>query len=182
MGLIQKLTPGVICRWPSPDLGSRMCLPVPWDKKKGHEMSPNYGHIYNHGEGLWNENISCHINKQEMSQPSAISGLQMWMRAPQTAIHQMPPPPQRLQRCLGGGNARSSHLALLQVNKETGFGPRYLRCIWKEWIQWAQRLTFPTHRMPTSLYLIFDVQTACSLCCKLVYSLTLPPTSLEQFS
>ena len=38
---------------------------------------------------LWNENISCHINKQEMSQPSAISGLQMWMRAPQTVIQWM---------------------------------------------------------------------------------------------
>ena len=38
--------------------------------------------------------------------------------------------------------------------------------------------------MPTSLtwYLIFDVQTACSLCCKLVYSLTPPPAFLEQFS
>ena len=34
---------------------------------------------------VWNENISCHINKQEMSQPSAISGFQMWIRAPQTA-------------------------------------------------------------------------------------------------
>ena len=31
----------------------------------------------------------CHINKQEMSQPSAISGLQMWMRAPQAAIQWM---------------------------------------------------------------------------------------------
>ena len=39
------------------------------------------------------------------------------------------------------GNARSSHLPLLKLNKETGFGPRYLRCIWKEWIQWVQRLT-----------------------------------------
>ena len=40
---------------------------------------------------MWNENIFCHINKQEMWQPSAISGLQMWMRAPQTEI-QLPPP------------------------------------------------------------------------------------------
>ena len=31
---------------------------------------------------LWSENISCHINKQEISQPSVTSGLQMWMRAP----------------------------------------------------------------------------------------------------
>ena len=28
----------------------------------------------------------------------------------------------------------------------------------------------------------FDVQTTCSLCCKLVYNLTPPPTSLEKFS
>ena len=28
---------------------------------------------------LWNENISCHINKQETSQLSGVSGLQMWM-------------------------------------------------------------------------------------------------------
>ena len=25
-------------------------------------------------------------------------------------------------------------------NQETGFDPRQLRCIWKEWIQWAPRL------------------------------------------
>ena len=42
---------------------------------------------------FWNENISCHINKQEMSQPLAISGLQMWMRAPKTVIEGMLPPP-----------------------------------------------------------------------------------------
>ena len=30
------------------------------------------------------ENISCHINKQEMSQSSVISGLQMWIRSPKT--------------------------------------------------------------------------------------------------
>ena len=38
---------------------------------------------------VWSEDISCHITKQEMSQPSAISGLQMWMRAPQAAIQWM---------------------------------------------------------------------------------------------
>ena len=31
-------------------------------------------------------------------------------------------------------------------------------------------------------YLIFDLQRACSLCCKLVCRLTSPPASLEQFS
>ena len=33
---------------------------------------------------LWNENISFHINKQEIAWPSAISGLQMYTRAPKT--------------------------------------------------------------------------------------------------
>ena len=35
----------------------------------------------NSGLDMWNESISCYINKQEMSQPLAISGLQMWLRA-----------------------------------------------------------------------------------------------------
>ena len=59
-----------------------------------------------------------------MSQPSAISGLQMLngggAGTPKTAIQQMLPYPQ-------WGNARSSHLShlpLLKKNKETGFGPR----------------------------------------------------------
>ena len=38
-----------------------------------------------------------------MSQPSAISGLQMWMMAPKTVIQQMLPPPvviaEELQEC-----------------------------------------------------------------------------------
>ena len=38
------------------------------------------------------ENISCHNNKQEMSQPSVISGLRMWIRSPKTVIQQMPAP------------------------------------------------------------------------------------------
>ena len=32
---------------------------------------------------LWNENIACHINKQEIAWLSVISGLQMYTRAPQ---------------------------------------------------------------------------------------------------
>ena len=33
---------------------------------------------------FWNENISCHINKQEIARPSVISGLQMYTRTPKT--------------------------------------------------------------------------------------------------
>ena len=36
-----------------------------------------------------------------MSQPSAISGLQMWMRAPKTAIQQMLPLPMVIAEELG---------------------------------------------------------------------------------
>ena len=45
-------------------------------------------------------------------------------------------------------------------------------------------LHLPIQRMPNSLTwcLIFDAQTACSLCCKLVCSLTPPLAFLEQFS
>ena len=50
---------------------------------------------------LWNKNISCHINQQEMSQPPAISGLQMWRRAPITAIQQILPPPRVIAEELG---------------------------------------------------------------------------------
>ena len=79
-----------------------MSLPGLWDQnKKGHELSPKYGWIYYHGEGLWNENISCHINQQEMSQPSVISGLQKWKKAPQTEIQQMLPSPTMIAEELG---------------------------------------------------------------------------------
>ena len=41
---------------------------------------------------VWNENISCYINEQEMSQPSVISVLQMQMRVPKNVIQHMLPP------------------------------------------------------------------------------------------
>ena len=42
--------------------------------------------------------LSCHINKQQMSQPSVISGPYMLMRAPQTVVQQMLTPPWWLQK------------------------------------------------------------------------------------
>ena len=53
-------------------------------------------------EWNWNENISFHINKQEISQPSVISGLQIWIRVPKTVIQQMLPPPMVIAVELGG--------------------------------------------------------------------------------
>ena len=120
---------------------------------------------------LWNETISCHINKQEMSQPSAISGLQMWMRAPW-----MLPPPTVIAEELGECKK--------QGNKETGLIPDSWDSYERNEFNEPRGLHLPRHRMLNSLtwYLIFEVQTACSLCCKLVYNLTSPPASLEQFS
>ena len=51
----------------------------------------------------------------------------MW--APQTVIRQRLPPPTVFAE---EGKARNIHLLLLKVNKETEFGPRELRYIWKE--------------------------------------------------
>ena len=134
---------------------------------------------------MWNENISWHINKQKMSQPIGISGPQMWMRAHQSGIQQMPPP--RTVTAEKLGNARISHLPqlpLLNVNKETEFGPRQPKCNERNGFSESKGWHFPIPRTLSSLtwYLIFDVQNDCSLCCKLVYSLTPPPASLKQFS
>ena len=118
----------------------------------------------------------CHINKQEMSQPSAISGLQLWVRAPQMVIQRILPTPTVISEEWGEFKK--------QGELRNRIGPRQLRCIWKEWMQQAQRFASPMHRTLNSLpgYLTFAVQTACCLCCKLVYSLTPHLASLEQFS
>ena len=125
---------------------------------------------------LWNENISCLINKQEMPQPSAISSLQMWMRAPKTEIQWMLPPHKVFAEELGECKRQGE-----QGNRiSPGSWDAYERNGFSE----PRGLHLPIHRMQNSLtwYLIFDVQTAYSLCCKLIYSLTSPPASLEQIS
>ena len=120
--------------------------------------------------GIWNESISCHINTQEMSQPSAISpnmneGSQNWFSGCRWW----------LQRTWG--NARS------RMNKETGLAPYCWGAYARNEFSKSRGLYLPIGRMWNSLtwYLIFDVKTA-SLCWKLVYSLISLPASLEQFS
>ena len=117
-----------------------------------------------------------------LSQPSVTSGLQRWMRALQTVTQQILPPHPHGD-CWGAGDTRSCHQPLLRVNSRQD-GPRQLRFTWKGKIQWAQRLVSSHQRMRNffTWYLIYDVQTSCSLCCKLIYSLTPPSASLEQFS
>ena len=111
-----------------------------------------------------------------MSQPSAISGLQIWMRAPKTAIQQMLPHSAVIAEELGECKK--------QGNKETGLTPDSWDSYERNELSEPRGLHLPRHRMLNSLtwYLIFEVQTTCSLCCKFVYSLTYLPTSLEQFS
>ena len=79
---------------------------------------------------------------------------------------------------------RSWRSARSKVSKETGLAPDSRGAYERNEFSETRGLCLPVHRMLNSLtwYLIFDVQTDRSLCCKLVYSLTSPPASLEQFS
>ena len=79
---------------------------------------------------------------------------------------------------------RSCKNARSKVNKRTGLVPDSWGAYERNEFSETRGLHLPIHRMPNSLpwYLISDVQTACFLCCKLVYSLTSSPASLEQFS
>ena len=98
----------------------------------------------------------------------------------------------------GERSSHLGHLPLLKLNKGTGFGPRELRCIWKEWIQWAQRLASSHMQYAKFLHLksdfsysspwnckvrlsdwtttIFDVQTAFSLFTNFITWLPLLPS------
>ena len=80
--------------------------------------------------------------------------------------------------CWGAGGCKK------QGEEETGVGPDSWGAYKRHEFSEPGGLHLPTQRMLNSLtcYLIFDVHTACSLCCKLVYSLASPPASLEQFS
>ena len=97
-----------------------------------------------------------------------------------SATPPMPHPPWWLLR--NWGNARSSQPPLLKVNKKTGLAPDSWGAYERNEFSKPRVLHLHIHRMLDLLYLIFDVQTACSLCCKLVFSLTYPPASLRQFS
>ena len=146
-------------------------------KKKVMKCFPNMVKFITIGR-LWNENISWHINKQTMLQPSAISVLQMWMRAPQTAIRKILPPSSQHWLLRNWKNARR------KVNKRTRLAPDSWDAYEMNAFNEPRGVHLPIYWMLNSLtwYLIFDVQTACSFCCKLVYSLTSPPASLEQYS
>ena len=155
--------PWPLSPWPSSSHFSYPCL------RRACFFKQNPAKMLLHSHQVWNENTSCHINKQQMSQPSVISGLQMWMRAPKTEIQCMLPP------CWG---ARGMQEARWTGNR---LAPESWGAYERNGNSEPRGLHLPIHTMLNSLtwYLIFDVQPAQSVCCKLVYSLIslLPPWS-----
>ena len=123
---------------------------------------------------LW-ENISCHINKQEMSQPSLISSLQMWMWAPQPAIWQMLPPTTVIAEELGDYK---------KVNKETGLAPDSWGAYERNEFSYPRGL--PSSHTQNAIFLNLILDLWCSdcllpllqTCCKPDF----PTASLESFS
>ena len=127
---------------------------------------------------MWNDNTSCHINKQEMSQPSVTSGLQMWMRAPKLRSSGCCHPQRWLLR--SWGNAVICH-SLRWLRKQDWPQIDSWGAYGRNKLSESRGLHLPIHRMPNSLtwYLIFDAQPACCPCCKLEYSPTSPSCLLE---
>ena len=80
----------------------------------------------------------------------------------------LPPPPHNGDSWGVQGNARN------KGNKKTGLAPDSWGAYERNGFSEPRGLHLPIHRMLNSLtwYLISDVQTACSLCCKFEYSLT----------
>ena len=121
-------------------------------------------------------NSSRFLHWQAGSLPLAPHGKpgKMLMRRPQTVIQQMLQPSTLIADELG--QCRS------KVNKETGLASDSWGIHERNEFSEPRDLHLPIHRMLNSLTSSLVVQTACSLCCKLIYSLTSPPASLEQFS
>ena len=114
---------------------------------------------------LWNETISCHTNKQEMSQRPAISGSKCEWGLPKpwsSGCYHLPTVV-----------AEEPGACKQQGEQGKRIDPRQLSCIGKEWIQWAQRLACPHTENAKFLNLIPDLRWQCP---------TSPPGSLDQFS
>ena len=86
--------------------------------------------------------------------------------------------------CWGPRGMQEQLSATPEAEQGNRFGPdSWGECERNEFSE-PRGLHLPIHRMLNSLirYLIFDIQTACSLSCKLGYSLTSLLASLKQFS
>ena len=92
---------------------------------------------------MWKETISCHINLEEMPQPSPISHLQIWMRAPQTMIQRVLPPTaviaEELEECKN------------KVSKETQLAKDSWSTYERNEFSEPRGLQLPTHRRLNSL-------------------------------
>ena len=142
-------------------------------EEEGQKDSWPFGVQVPQGSVKWK--YLCCTSTQEMSQPSVISGLRMWRRAPQTGIQQVLPPPGVIAEELGEGKKQSSATPWKQYWPQTA-EVHMKRNEFRE----PRGLHLPLRRTLNSstCYLIFDVETACSLCCKCVYSLISPSASL----
>ena len=127
---------------------------------------------------LWNENISCHINKQKCHshQRYLASNCEWGLPKLRSRGCSHTPPPHSSD---GRGCCHSPHSSgdCWGVGRKQGEqGNRTGPDSWSAWekneCSEPRGLHLPIHRMLNSLtgYLIFAVQTACSLFCKLVYS------------
>ena len=87
-------------------------------------------------------NSSSHINKQGCNShqwfQASKSEWGLWRGSTMPEIQHATTPTVTAKE-LGVGWGGGAGVRNQRQNK-TGFGPRQLRCIWKEWIQWAQRL------------------------------------------
>ena len=94
-----------------------------------------------------------------------------------------------MHACIGEGQGNSLQYSCLENPRDRGAWWAAVYGVAQSWtrlkrLSSGRGLHLPMLRMLNSLtwYLIFGVQVACSLCCKLVYSLTSPSACLEQFS
>ena len=118
-----------------------------------------------------------------MSQPSAISGLQIWMRAPKTAIQQMLPHSTVTAEELGECKK--------QGNKETGLTPDSWDSYERNELNEPRGLHLPIYRilnfltwdiwLPLLKYNFFDVKTPCSLLQNFYKSWLLPTHPQSSF-
>ena len=95
-----------------------------------------------------------------------------------------PLPPWWLLSCWGGRMQEAAICYFLKWTRKQYLAPDNWGAYERNEFSEPRGLHLSIHRMLNSLtwQLISDVQTACSLCCKLVNSLTSSPASLEQFS
>ena len=108
----------------------------------------------------------------------------LWSRRCCYCLTTPPPPPWWLLSCWGGGMQEAAICYFLKWTRKQYLAPDNWGAYEKNEFSEPRGLHLSTHRMLNSLtwHLISDAQTACSLCCKLLYSLTSSPAFLEQFS